>query len=124
MEFNKKLTGIIGVIALLLGFGGSVVLDKDQIDDAYVCSTNERLGIFDRLSSTSKTGYYLNELGEEKRNVCYKGVWVPLKEYAKSKGIDPEIFLKEALTINTNSGAPAPAKGSYSCSFQGCAPIL
>ena len=42
--------GIIGMIALLLGFGGSLVFTADQISNAYVCTVNENIGFFDSFS--------------------------------------------------------------------------
>ena len=91
--------GIIGTIALLLGFSGSLLLSQDQIDKAYVCTTNENLAFFDRLSSTGKTGYYTNESGSLKSNICTNGQWVKLVDYANSRGIDPESFLIKETPI-------------------------
>ena len=94
MDTIKIWAGIIGVIGLLLGFGGSQLISIDIVDNSYVCSSNDKLGIFDRLSGAR--GYYTNEVGEEKYNTCINGNWVTVKDYAKSKGIDPKVFIKEA----------------------------
>lgn len=61
METNQKVTyGLIGLLSLMVaGLGGSIFLTPDQLDNAYVCSVNENVAFFDRLSSTEKTGYYI-----------------------------------------------------------------
>jgi len=135
---NKIIYGIIGVISLLAGFGGNMLIAEDQFDNAYVCSVNENLGVFDRLSSTSKTGYYVNELGEDKRSTCRNGFWIPLKDYVEDLGITPTEFLQKIQTEddtsdnvpddNTNDGQagnfPIDNVGAqYECSPDGCTKI-
>ncbi len=101
---DKILKGIIGLVGILLGLGGSVVFSQDQIDNSYVCTVNERLGVFEgndrhpeALSDTSKTGYYINSDGEDKYSVCRNGYWKSLKDYAYDKGVSPDTFL---LNVN------------------------
>lgn len=118
-ELTKFAKGIIGTVLILFGFGGGVVMDQDQIDHAYVCSVNEKVGIFDRLSDTAKTGYYLNMEGEEKYNVCRGGTWINFKKYAKDHGIDPSLLFSSTLNKNVGSA------DQYLCSSDpyGCEPI-
>lgn len=93
--------GIIAVLAIMAGFGGSLTLDQDSLDHAYICTINENVGVFDRLSSTNKTGYYFDEKGVEQSKVCRNGEWINLIDYAKMRGVDPLILLnKQDSTSN------------------------
>ena len=96
METNQTITyGILGILSLAIAaFGGTMYLTEDQLDNAYVCSVNENVGFFDRLSSTSKTGYYIDENNDSKRKVCTNGMWIPLKEYAEERGISIDQLLQ------------------------------
>lgn len=85
---NNLNYGVVGIVALLMGFGGSVVLTKDQLDHGYVCTTTESVGFFNNLSSTMKTGYF-----DKGSSVCRNGVWIPLKQYAKDKGVSIDTLL-------------------------------
>ena len=118
---NTKITyGVIGLVALLLGFGGSLLLNQDQMDKAYVCSSNDKLGFFDRLSSTSKTGYFKGDDGLEKKVTCTGGTWVKLTTYANSKGVDASVFLQpEVDGLRQQSSS-----NQWSCSPEpvGCVP--
>ena len=133
---NEKIVyGVIGLVLLLAGgFGGSLLLSPDEFANAYVCSSTEKVGIFERLSSTAKTGYYTNELGEAKSSPCRDGTWIKLKAYAESKGIDPNALLeKSEITVfdppvvleplPTGSPVPSGARAGakeYLCSPTGC----
>jgi len=94
MENKEKIiTGIVGLILIVSGFGGSQLLTEDQLENAYYCPITQEVGVFDRLSSSMKTGYYIDVELVEQSTACRIGrtyeAWVPLKEYAKSQGIDP-----------------------------------
>ena len=100
LKMDAKITyGIFGIVLLIAGFGGSMMLDQDTIDHTYVCSVNEKIGTFDHLSSTSKTGYWPDPLNasNELSKVCYKGEWIKLEVYAASLGIDPILFLQQNI---------------------------
>lgn len=84
---TKIIAGIIGVIGLLLGWGGNIVLSQDQVDNSYVCNANGNVGLFQRLSDTTKSGYYIDETGVERQKICRDGNWLPLKQYAKDAGV-------------------------------------
>jgi hypothetical protein len=81
-----------------MGFGGSVMLSQEQLDHAYVCSTNENVAFFDHLSSTSKTGYYVNDAGVSKTSICTNGIWISIKKYASSKGVSIDSLLQQQQT--------------------------
>lgn len=116
MADNKIIYGLIGLITLLAGFGGSQLLSQDQIDHAYVCTTNQNLAFFDRLSSTSKTGYY-TENGTLKSIICTNGIWVKLTIYANQKNISVELF-KEPIPA---SAINLPIQ--YKCTQTNCTRI-
>lgn len=123
MENNQKITyGILGVLTLVIAaFGGSMYLTEDELDHAYVCSVNENVGFFDRLSSTSKTGYYVDENGDNKRKVCTNGEWIPLREYAEARGITIDQLLqpKEIEVQNNYTGSAV----KYRCNQKECVRI-
>lgn len=116
---NENLTrGIIGLVAILAGFGGSMYLTHDQLNHAYVCSTNQEVGIFDRLSSTMKTGYWM-ENNIEKSKVCKNGNWIKLKDYAEQNNISISTILNQIPGIESGGNSAR----SYSCNYERCVPI-
>ena len=79
---DTKTVGLIATLSLLLGIvGTTVILSPEEIDNSYVCSVNENVGVYHRLSSTNKTAYYYDETGKERYNRCVGGVWIPLRIY-------------------------------------------
>jgi len=118
--------GLLGLVFILASFGGVMLLDKETLDHAYYCPSDNSVGIFignanhpAPLSSTLKTGYYIDEDGSNKRAYC-SDAWIPLKEYAKSKGINPERLISSAVTPKH---APAASAGTYICKAQSCEAI-
>lgn len=88
MKITKA--GIIGLLsALMLGTSGVLYLSSTQLNNAYICTTTLNVGIFDRLSSTNKTGYW-SVNGTTKSKVCTNGYWERLAEYAKAHNINIE----------------------------------
>lgn len=127
MDTNQKITyGILGILSVVIAaFGGSIYLTPDQLDHAYVCSINENVGFFDRLSTTGKTGYYLNENNESKQSICTNGQWIKLKDYAAAKGVSIDSILQksnEDITL-TPQVVPSGNGGSYRCDQTKCVPI-
>jgi len=89
---DKKI-GIIGVLSMIvLALGGNIALTDDQLDKAYICSVNDKIVIAERLSSTTKTAYWIEE-GIERSKVCRSGFWLPLKQYAKDNNLDLNIVM-------------------------------
>jgi len=94
-------TGIIGVFALLLGAGGTLMLNPGELDNAYVCNSptypnvHEQVGIFERISSTGSTAYP-NPVGDNTGSkLCKGGVWTSCEAYAASKGLSCTEYLAE-----------------------------
>lgn len=89
---EKVKTGIVAILLMLAGFGGSQVLTPDQLDNAYICPLNDNIGVFHRLSSSGKTGYYYDVDNNEIRASCRSGrtyePWMSLKQYAEEKGVN------------------------------------
>lgn len=116
-ETNKKLLGIVGILSMLLGSIGTVVLTPDQLDHSYVCSVNEKVAVFDRISSTAKTGYW-NDAGTEKSSTCTSGTWIPLKKYATDHNISIESLLNKPMP--ELSGWDCSKNNCYSCNEKKC----
>ena len=129
METNQKITyGLIGLLTVLVAaMGGTQFLTEDQLDNAVICTVNQNIVIMDHLSSTSKTAYWYDDLGERKSKVCRGGLWLDLRQYAKDNSLDLNILLQEGLneeqTPLGNRTAPSPSGGSYSCNSEKCVVI-
>lgn len=93
---NKIIYGVLGILSLIVAtMGGTLYLTESQLENAFICSVNENivLGVT-RLSSTSKTAYWIDELGEQKSKVCRNGLWLDLRQYAKDNNIELNILLQ------------------------------
>ena len=84
--------GIIGVFFLLIGSGGTLILDQGELEHAYICDQTGELGIFyGGISGTGLTGYPDRDsrAGYER---CYhpvsgdKGEWIACDDYARQHG--------------------------------------
>jgi hypothetical protein len=95
METNQKVTyGLIGVLSLIVSaLGGTIYLSEDQLDNAYICTTNQNVVIADHLSSTFKTAYWTDETGS-KSKTCVNGIWRNLEDYARENNIEINVLLK------------------------------
>ena len=78
--------GIIGLVTALATFGGVITLTQDELDHAWYCDNKGRIGIFERMSDTNKSGYWMED-GIEKRATCTKSHWIPLTDYCEAQGI-------------------------------------
>lgn len=96
METNQKITyGLIGLLSLIVAtLGGTIFLTPEQLDNAYICTTNQNVVIADHLSSTLKTAYWVDELNVTKSKVCTNGIWRSLQDYAKENNIEINVLLK------------------------------
>ena len=122
MEQKDKINyGLIATLAVMLA--GSLFLTPDELDKSYFCPLTEDIGTFERLSASSKTGYYIDpdaECANDKGEcavACRTGrtfaPWINLRIYADSIGVDPLSLLKpeEPVDLVVN----APAAGAYTC---------
>jgi hypothetical protein len=120
MENNQKITyGLIGLLSLIVAtMGGSMLLTPDQLDHAFICSTNQNVVIADHLSSTSKTAYWFDDLNVSKSKTCTNGLWLNLKQYAKDNNLDINVLLKN---VNTVADITVAESGkSYICDQTEC----
>jgi len=127
---NKKTVanGIIGLLLVLAGFGGNIVLYPDEFTNAYVCPITENVGIFHRISSTGKTGYYNDTFGVEKSIACRSGntyaSWVSLDSYLTERGLNKKDFIVKTImnpTIPLSEDINIGKK--WICGFNNCTRI-
>jgi len=106
---NEKIRyGIIGTISALLIFGGAIILSPAELDHAWYCNNNGRVGIFDHMSSTNKSGYWLVD-DHWKRATCTKSKWIPLRQYCEEQGI------KRCGVLDTNTAKEDVWTNMYWC---------
>jgi hypothetical protein len=115
MATTKQFGGILGLVMLIAGFGGGLYVAPDDLSRAWVCNASQKIGMFDRVSSTAKTAYYVDAVGVERRVSC-TGVWVKLVDYAKLKGVDPRLFLSN-INVDPLLGA------TFECSPKLCVEV-
>ena len=129
---DKLKAGIIGFVLILAGFGGATYLTQDQIDNGFVCTSTEKLAICtgtpthpDALSTTSSSCYYTNGEPRDTYTRCTDGIFVPLKDYAASKGVTIDQFLLGALNEEPEqeqeqNTKPSDKTGGGVCDNTGC----
>lgn len=133
---DKYKSGIIAVIGFLAGVGlfvagDQIFLTQEQIDNAYVCTSNEKLAICpgtpshpEPLSPSALSCYYTNDEPRDTYTRCSGGVFMPLVEYADLKGVTIDEFLQGA--INEPDPTPSPEQPSNPsgkqqiCNQSGC----
>jgi hypothetical protein len=119
MEINQKITyGFIGLLSLIVAsMGGSIYLTPDQLEKAYICSSNQNVVIADHLSTSAKTAYWIDEMNITKSKTCTNGLWLNLKKYAKDNNIKINILLQNGLNEDSNT----PIAGiKYRCDTTKC----
>ena len=119
---QKYLVGIIGVISMLVGAGGTMLFSGEDLNNVYVCPLTDQVGVFERLSGSAKTGYYTIN-GSEQSAACRIGrtyaAWIQLQDYEYAQqisGSDAQIF-----ALETKTGVSQPKKEL--CGFLGCVTI-
>ncbi len=141
---GKNITiGVLLILSALAGMGGSILLEPEQYENAYLCDVTEKVGVFlGGISGTAYTGYpHAEDRTDPARcNVEYdgqvhKGKWVDLKEYAEEQGVDPLTFLAgqeskvvvikeegtiEVVEVVNNDLVPSSKSGDYCCSTERC----
>ena len=83
---HKIRYGIIGLITALTIFGGVIVLSDAELENAWYCDNNGRVGIFEEMSSTNKSGYWMED-DIRRRATCTNSAWIPLIDYCEQEGI-------------------------------------
>jgi len=119
METNQKITyGIIGILSVIVSIlGGTIYLTEDQLNNAYICTSNQNVVISDHLSSTFKTAYW-TENNITKSKSCTNGIWENLKQYANENNITINVLLNQEPTeIQIPSGT------KYLCNQINCTRI-
>lgn len=116
---NKLIYGILGAVLVLAGFGGSLILTQDELDNAFYCTATEEVGIFyGGISGTAYTAYPYEENRTDYKRCKLdgnKGIWINLKDYAKEKGVPILDILQKSLEPNPIENQISKGK-SYLCS--------
>jgi hypothetical protein len=101
LYMDKQKIGLIGLVTILLAFGGTVLLTPLEFESAYICAPTNQLAIFSRLSSTGKTGYYMDG-NIEKSLLCKSGTtslaWTKLSVYAADNNLEVNDILVQPST--------------------------
>jgi len=131
---NKIVTGIIAMILIALGLGSGSLMTENQFEDAYVCTSNDKPAYctgnpshLKPLSTTAKSCYYVNDLGESKYKRCIGGFFQPLSEYAEIRDIDKNAFILGDINEGTTDDMFPETKRyvgikEYLCTPEGCRP--
>jgi len=120
--------GSIGVLALLLGgFLGTIM--PDEFDKLYICPLTQQIAMFERLSRSGKTGYWVDENGTTRMIQCRIGrnyePWQKLSDYAAEHDLDLSSVIARSLS---SSGATLPRLNFTGikcevCNTTGCYPV-
>jgi hypothetical protein len=92
----------IGILSMILLFSGTYYISGVDFEKTYYCNTSNSVGIFDRLSSTQKTGYY-TENGIDKSKTCTNSKWVKLSDYCTQNNIDCNTILEQQNQPQTSN---------------------
>jgi hypothetical protein len=128
METNQKISyGLIGILYVVVAaFGGSLYFTENELNNLYVCTTNQNVGYFEYLSSTAKTGYWLED-NVTKSLTCRNGFWINIKVYSLENNISISDLLEpKEIPIENNETEIVPSGGygiRYSCSSTKCVRI-
>lgn len=120
---NKIIYGVLGILSLIVAtMGGTLYLTESQLENAFICSMNENIALgVTRLSSTSKTVYWIDGSGEEKAKVCRNGLWLDLRQYAKDNNIELNILLQNINDVEVVSDFSNSVEGiKWKCSPDKC----
>jgi hypothetical protein len=106
---NKIAGGLIGVLTLLLAFGGTIYLTQEQQNMAYSCSTTNQVYLCESLSSTNKTCYWTVN-ATKKSATCTNGFFT--KIYFGPTELPPPVII-----------SPEPSGIQYYCNQYNCTRI-
>ena len=117
--------GVYLLVGILFGFGGTELLDEDMLEDVYVCTSNERLYectgnsySIAPLSVTAKSCYGTDADGQDRKNLCRNGVFMPIVDYAKAQGVDPMDLVKGTM----NENEPIQKQSGQGITSENCVP--
>lgn len=117
---DNKRTGLIALVTALAVFGGTIAISPTEAGDAYYCSLTDEVAVFERLSASMKTGYYLVD-GEEQSLACKIGnsyePWVSLKQYLEENGISWEEFLNQDAQNTVEVTKVRGTQGEFLCEY-------
>ena len=103
METNQKITyGIVGILALLAGFGGNMLLTQEQMNLAYVCSTTSQVGVFTSIQTNSTTSIGIYKNGTKNVQVPCSGEWTKLSSIFKQTGLSYSCDQIKCVPINSS----------------------
>lgn len=99
-QTNNLVYFIIGILAVGGTAGTIIYFSQAQIDAAYICTTNNFTGVFERFSASNKTAYITNTTTNvTKSYVCTNGVYIPLNDWCTINKIDCKAFIKEGAKV-------------------------
>ena len=128
MEKKQIAKGTLGVLALVSIVLATMYLTPEQIQNSYFCTATEEIGVFyGGISGTALTAYPYKE-NRSGFVRCIKGemrgVWIPLKDYAKENNISIEEFLVKTQDdsfeniFNTAIVTISYNENRYECEFK------
>ena len=115
---NDTKIGVIGLISLLLVFGGNMVLTQNELNNAYYCPSTNEFGIF--YGGISKTGLTAYPYEENRTDYvrCINSQWIKLDKYAEELNITPEQLLNsQSNKTETSITISYPNGKIYECNF-------
>ena len=120
---NKIKYGIIGLISLLVGFGGYMTMTQGELDNSYYCPSSGEFGVFyGGISSTGLTAYpYAENKTDYER--CTGSKWVLLKEYADEMNVTIGQVIEMQPENNTGQISNSWGK-QYKCNQINCVEII
>lgn len=106
---------------MLIGAGGTLVLQPGELEYAFVCDTtgtlNGTIGIFPGGISSSGLTAYPSEGTTSGAKRCTGGAWIPCEQYAQTNGFscveyieqlppqaEEELIRRERLCFNQSTG--------------------
>lgn len=93
--------GIIGV--LIMASGGTLFyLSQEQLNNTYICPLTNVTGIFEKLSSSNKTGYWTIN-GTTKQATCTNSAWIKLDTWCVQNNINCSQFISNGIPIKESN---------------------
>lgn len=116
---NAKI-GLLGLVTVLAIYGGGLTLTSNEAENTYYCSLTNEIAVFQRLSSTMKTGYYTLD-GVEKSVSCRSGTsyapWITLRVYAEQSDLNYEDIIASANNVIVDSVVVQGRQGEVDCDY-------